>query len=268
MIRHTALVIIAMLMSGSAIAQSPSSDIPEVLVLGTFHFTGGGSDMINSEVDDFLSPQRQMEISEVLDRLEQFAPTKILVELTPDGEADFNARYQHYLSGEHELTVNERQQIGMALAARLGHDRLYAVDYPSGMDFDGMFAAAQASEQTGLLASFEAFTTPIRTRVSEQDNPSHSVLERLVLNNNEETRAFHHLYLITAQMGSDDDPKGAIEMTNWWGRNLQIYANVARIAEPEDRLLVIYGSGHKYLLDQFFDGAPNLVWVDALDYLQ
>jgi hypothetical protein len=104
--------------------------------------------------------------------------------------------------------------------------------------------------------------------MSEQDNLSHSVLERLISNNNEETRAFHHLYLITAQLGSEENPKGAIEMTNWWGRNLQIYANVARIAEPGDRLLVIYGSGHKYLLDQFFTNAPNVDWVDALDSLQ
>ena len=56
------------------------SDAPspaEVMVLGTFHFTGGGEDMINPEVDDFLAPARQAEIATVLDRLEAFAPTRI-----------------------------------------------------------------------------------------------------------------------------------------------------------------------------------------------
>ena len=34
-----------------------------------------------------------------------------------------------------------------------------------------------------------------------------------------------------------------------------------------ERVLVIYGSGHKALLDAFVDGAPNIEWVEPLDYL-
>jgi hypothetical protein len=111
MIRQTALFLILIFVSGSAIAQSSPPNQPEVLVLGTFHFTGGGMDTINSEVDDFFSPERQIEISEVLDRLEQYAPTKILVEFTPDRESTFNALYQSYLTGEHELSVLHKRPI-------------------------------------------------------------------------------------------------------------------------------------------------------------
>ena len=71
--------------------------------------------------------------------------------------------------------------------------------------------------------------------------------------NQQEIRDFHHLYLMLAQMGSAENPAGAEEMEAWWGRNLRIYANIARISEPGDRVLVIYGSGHKFLLDQFVD---------------
>jgi len=34
----------------------------EVMILGTFHFTGGGNDLVNPELDDFLAPGRQAEI--------------------------------------------------------------------------------------------------------------------------------------------------------------------------------------------------------------
>lgn len=61
---------------------------------------------------------------------------------------------------------------------------------------------------------------------------------------------------------------GAQEMTAWWGRNLQIFAQIAWIAEPGERVLVIYGSGHKHLLDQFIGDSAELRLVDPLAHLR
>lgn len=239
----------------------------EVMVLGTFHFTGGGQDMINPEVDDFLAPTRQAEIAEILDRLEAFAPTRIAVELTPEHEAAFNARYGEFVAGERELGVNERQQIGMRLAARLGHDRLYAVDSPGGMNFDAMMSAAAAADQSALMAEWESYIGDVQAYLAKTESLDRSILERMISQNSDDLREMHNLYLILAQMGGADNPAGAREMTNWWGRNLQIFANIARIAEPGERVLVVYGAGHKALLDDYFQGAPNITWVESLDYL-
>tara|TARA_R110000868_G_scaffold222065_2_gene473971 strand:+ start:1098 stop:1916 length:819 start_codon:yes stop_codon:yes gene_type:complete len=272
MLRQTAIILMALAMSSAAPAQNqPATEAaaqPEIMILGTYHFTGGGSDYVNSPVVDYLSPERQAEIAIVLDRLEAFAPTRILVELTPENEAEFNAAYQQYRAGERALTVNERQQIGMALAARLDLDQLHAVDFSSGMDFGGMFEAAERAGQTELLANFEAFMAPIQAYIESPDQAARPVLERLIESNSAEQIGYHDLYLLTAQMGSADNPVGAEQMQVWWGRNLHIFANIARISEPGDRVLVIYGSGHKFLLDQFVDSAPNLVWIDPLTYLQ
>ena len=270
MLKQTALLLVSFALTTSAMvnAQTPSdAPPPQVMVLGTFHFTGGGSDLINSEVDDFRSPRRQAEIAEVLDRLEAFAPTRILVELRPEHEADFNMAYQAWLAGERDLTVNERQQIGMALAGRLGHNRLYAVDVEGNMDFDGMMGAAANAGQQDVIRDFSAYADQIRALTVVQDAPERTVRERLIDQNSQPMRDMHSIYLLLAQMGPAENPAGAREMTNWWGRNLHIFANISRHAEPGERLLVIYGSGHKYLLDQFVDRAPNMVWVDPLPYL-
>lgn len=252
----------------SALAQE-SGDVPagQVMILGSFHFTGGGQDMINPEVDDFLAPRRQAEIVEVLDRLEAFAPTRIAVELMPAHEDSFNARYAQFRAGELELGVNERQQIGMRLAARLGHDQLYAVDYQGGMDFEAMMGSAADAGQDRLMASWETYIAQVQSHLAETSSSDHTILTRMISENSQPVRDMHDLYLLLAQMGSLENPAGAREMTNWWGRNIHIFANVARLAEPGERVLVIYGSGHKALLDEFVDGAPNIVWVDALDYL-
>ena len=66
----------------------------QVMVLGMFHFTGGGSDYVNSEVDNYFSPQRQAEIEALVEHLVAFNPNKIVIELTPDREAVFNEQYQ------------------------------------------------------------------------------------------------------------------------------------------------------------------------------
>lgn len=237
----------------------------EVMVLGSYHFTGGGQDLHNAAVDDHLSPQRQAEIAEVIDVLTGFAPTKIMVELTPEHEAAFNAAYQAYLAGDRALTVNERQQLGMRLAARLGHERLYAIDHASDMNFEGMMGAAQNAGQARLLGEFANFNAAVP--VMMEDMESGTVMERLRASNTQFAHDAHGLYLTLAQMGTIEDPIGAEEMTAWWGRNLMIFANAARHAEPGDRLLLIYGAGHKHLLEQFFEDAPGFRIVDPLSTL-
>lgn len=273
MLKQTAIMLLGFALTTSAMAQAQdaaasAAERPgQVMVLGTFHFTGGGQDMINPEVDDFLAPHRQAEIAAVLDRLEAFAPTRIAVELMPEHEAGFNDRYAQFRAGELELGVNERQQIGMRLAARLGHERLYAVDAQGGMDFDAMFAAAGAAGQDTLMAGWERYIAEVSEYMDEIDSLDRTILDRLIQQNTDRTAAYHDLYLLLAQMGDTGNPSGAREMTRWWGRNLEIFANAARLAEPNERVLVIYGAGHKRLLDEFFLGAPNIQWVDPLDYL-
>lgn len=238
-----------------------------IMVLGTYHFTGGGADYVNTQVDDHLAPGRQAEIQAVAERLAAFAPTKIAVELTLDGEGAFNADYDAYRRGERALTVNERQQIGMRLAAMLDHDRLYAVDHASDMDFEAMTQAAGAAGQTWLLERLPELQAKVGALDAALSQPGVTVTERLAGYNDPAFLASHDIYLTLAQMGARDAPVGAEEMEEWWGRNLKIFASVAQITEPGDRILVIYGSGHKFLLDQFVQDAVEFDWVDVGPYL-
>ncbi|WP_421791976.1 DUF5694 domain-containing protein [Hyphobacterium sp.] len=254
----------AMAISSTTLAQD---ETPQIMVLGTFHFTGGGADYINPEVDDYLAATRQAEIEALVDALAQFNPTKIVVELLPEAEEGFNADYQRYLAGDHQLTVNERQQIGMRLAARLGHDRLFAADYRSGMDFDAMMAAGGEYDQGHLMARLGALQTTMAAWEREVNRPDVSVSTRLRTVNTPEMLSLHNVYLTLAQLGSADNPVGAQNMANWWGRNLHIFAQIGQLSEPGDRILVIYGSGHKFLFDQFFQDAVEFDWVDVLDYI-
>ncbi|MEQ8435016.1 MAG: DUF5694 domain-containing protein [Oceanicaulis sp.] len=262
-----ALAALVIASAAPAIAQNAdTAQNTQVMILGTYHFDGGGADLHSADVEDSRGAEAQRQIADVLDRIETFQPTRIMVELTPEHESDFNAAYRAFLEGERELGNNERQQLGMALAARLGHERLYAVDFQNGMDFNAMLESAQANQQARVLAQFEDFNTGVADLMGRLETGT--VRERLILSNGPDVDRLHDGYFILAQAGSPADPVGAREMGAWWERNLIIFSNIAFHTEPGDRVLVIYGSGHKHLLDRFFDRAPGFELIDPLDYLQ
>jgi hypothetical protein len=58
--------------------------------------------------------------------------------------------------------------------------------------------------------------------------------------------------LLLSLLTSGDAYVGIDWVQGWYARNLRIYANLARIIESsQDRVLVVFGSGHITLLSQF-----------------
>ncbi len=254
------ILIVSLILPFSAIAQD---DRPQVMVLGSYH--------LSAEADDTLTTQRQAEIVEVVERLRRFQPTKIVVELMPEHGEAFHAKYQAYLAGEHPLAANERQQIGMRLAAELGHERLYAADFTIDrfevyMDFPGMIAAAEKAGQSRLIESNSQIGA--RYEAVLEGREDQSFRERLIVLNGEAYDSLHANYLTLAQMGDRDTPYATEQISEWWRRNLHIFTQTAKITEPGDRILIVYGVGHKHLLDYFFEHADEFTLVDPLDYLQ
>ena len=253
-------LIISLILPFPAMAQD---DRPQVMVLGSYH--------LSAEADDTLTTQRQAEIVEVVERLRRFQPTKIVVELMPEHEETFNAKYQAYLAGEHPLAANERQQIGMRLAAELGHERLYAADFTVDrfevyMDFPGMIAAAEEAGQSDLIENHSQIGA--RYEAVLEGREDQSFRERLIVLNGEAYDSLHANYLTLSQMGDRDRPYATEQISEWWRRNLHIFTQTAQVAEPGDRILIVYGVGHKHLLDYFFGHADQFTLVDPLDYLQ
>ncbi len=78
----------------------------------------------------------------------------------------------------------------------------------------------------------------------------------------------HHLYLIINAVGKDENYAGVDLVSEWYKRNLLIFANVQRLIEsPQDRVLIIYGQGHAKLLKQFIQDSPDMELVEVGKYL-
>jgi hypothetical protein len=251
----------------SAAAQAPTQAEPaHVLILGTYHFANPGLDVVQIEVDDVLSDRRQAEIQELIDALAAFAPTKIAVEQMPETRTRLDSLFHAYLAGTHELSRNEVQQVGFRLAARRGLDRVYPIDHRGEFPFGAVMEYAQEHDPAfveSIQEELQRITTEENRRQRE-----YTIGQILRLSNDpQELAADHGSYLRFASVGGGDTYVGADLLSKWYDRNIRIHTNLQQIAAPGDRILVIVGAGHAPILRHLVTSDPEMVLVEAVDYL-
>jgi len=241
--------------------QAPATTGPsraEVLVLGVYHMANPGHDIFNMNADDVLSPKRQQEIAQLLEVLKKFRPTKIAIESDVFSQRA-TREYSDYLAGKYTLSRNEIDQIGYRLAKELGHKTVYPVDVDGEFPFQRVVDYAKASGRTKEL---DAMMSEIGTMVKAQNDylSSHTILETLLYMNGDAKVADDvGFYFREAHYGEPGDWAGADLVADWFRRNIRIYSNVVRLADsPNERVLVIYGSGHLGWLQHQFASDPNI----------
>jgi len=248
--------------------------MPAILLLGSGHWSNPGKDYVSIDHDDMLSPARQREIEDCLQRLARFAPTKVALEVMADATDALNEDYRRYRAGTFALTANERHQLGFRLAAMLGHDQIYGIDWHNlerPIGWDGAIAFAREHGQDDLIAFFNHSEEERATRsaVESQRLRSMSVREQLLETNDPATRAGNHrVYMDLALIGQGSTYIGADVILRWYERNMKIFVNLSRIAcSPDDRVLVVIGSGHLPLLTHFIEGSGRFELVSPGRYL-
>jgi len=248
------------------------SDQAQVMVLGTFHFANPGLDLINTSIDDVLAPERQAQIQSVAEALAEFDPTKIVLELPPADQTAFNERYRSYLEGEVELGPNEHDQLGIRLAEMLGHERLFGIDVRADLDLAAAIRGAQERGQDGLAQRVGELIGDMEAGVADAHGSERTIAELLRIHNGAgdllDQAVGDAFYLTLVEVGSDEEPLGADVVADWYRRNLRIFGNLLRLVDSErERVLVIYGSGHRSLFELFLQQHPRVRSVSALDYL-
>jgi len=234
-------------------------------ILNTYHFATTVPHLIEGVADDVLQTKRQAELETLVKRLARYKPTKILVETLPEREAALNARYRDYCEGRRPLSQNEVEQIGFRLARLLNHERLYAVD-----DTNETGAKALEGDPFEKHMESEAFQRIIATgqeleRKRQEMLHQQGLLKVLEhLNSPEFMERDHQVYLRLARLGEEV----ALWVQWWYGRNLKILLNILRLTEPSDRLLLIIGAGHGYLLRQMAKETGELRLTDIRRYLR
>jgi len=249
----------------SLTAQSAPAPI-QVMVLGTFHFHNPNADYGKFQGIDVLTPARQAQIEAVVAALARYAPTKIAIERVPDEADSIDAQYHRYQAGTFTLTRNEVHQLGFRLADRLHQDRLYPIDYSEGMPIDSVMAYAQQHD-TGFVARFNRVVTEAVQTMDRMQRDESIAANLRFMNEPAILLRAQQPYLDMATVGAEDTYIGARAVSAWYDRNLHMFANIAHIAVPGDRILVIVGMGHAPMLGGFVRESAAMALVDPLPYL-
>ena len=266
-----ALCAALLLTFGPAAAPAAAGPAPaaQVMVLGVAHLQAK-HDVHNSVFTDSpLSPKRQAQIAEIVERLARFHPTKVLIEASAQNPV-YAQRYRDYLAGKFTLTENEIYQFGFRLAALSRNSSIYPVDTDGPAIIDDSSPSGKRINAF-LVAAFPKLTTPsFDAMLARQETLERTgtYLDLLTfLNSDEAIRANASVYSVLDGMGRDTGNAGAAYVSQWYARNCYIFSNILSVVQPGDRAVVIMGQGHEYLLRELVRLNPGLTDVNPLTYL-
>lgn len=279
----TLLTLINLLCAQFDIKKTPIYDPNpvEVMTLGTFHFSYPGKDSHKTSDDkkiDVKTKQRQAELMEIINRIKQFNPTKILIEWGPNYQRFVDSTYAEYLNGNFELKHNEVYQIAYRLGKILGHKQLYCSDAPARFfkgdfeEYDDKFKewADDNSEQIAIKNWNERYSQLYK--MGDQYRFEHTLLESFkMLNDPEAIKASHGAYF-TSRFDFESEAFDFMGVdgfiSGWYNRNMRIFRNIKRYTESDDdRILLIIGAGHLPIINHVIDSAPGYEYVSPLTYL-
>ncbi|MCV9934272.1 DUF5694 domain-containing protein [Flavobacterium sp. LS1R47] len=251
----------------------------KAMVLGVFHFSNPQLDSYKPKFPfDILEKQRQSELDILLEKIAEYRPTKILLELNRiEMDSLTNESYQSYLNGKFLIDDknNEVYQIGFKLAKKLNHHRVYCSDadakwFGVNLDWDKYDAEAYLKSK-GQYEKTTRYDYESLYKLQDSLKTIQSLTRMLNMLNNPVGRLKdHQAYLTNILEGAGDNYLGADNVGRWYRRNLRIFSNAYDFTNfnKEERLLLIYGSGHVWLLRQFFMDSPDFEYVEANDYLK
>ncbi|MFC1223085.1 DUF5694 domain-containing protein [Pedobacter sp. BG31] len=276
--RLSALIIPSLIGISSVFAQhnqnlsSTKSYFPQqsakVLFVGTFHFHYPGLDAhvtANDDQVDVLSASRQKELTELVNYIKKFRPTKIAIEAFPEWKAA--EKLKAYKNGAYRVERDERFQLGMRLANELKLDTIYPIDDNS------MVSALSKIDPEYFKALFKDYDYKSEDPYAKMyehwykaEDSLRAKTSLLAYFKHTNSKRYHQLGHGAYLVGDFklDDKRGADALAiNWYSRNLRIFRNLQEITEsPKDRILVIFGNGHGAILRQLLESSPEYEFIE------
>lgn len=247
-------------------------DAVQVMVLGSYHMAPSNLDLANAEVESVLTPKRQAELAAIVDSLATFQPTVVATERVTEAPDYVDPKFTDFTQETLLENPNERVQLAYRLAARAGVTRVYGVDEqpsdgePDYFPFGKLMEHAAATGQTEEIGAYVAAIQAMVAEFSEKQ-ADHSIAE-LLLESNQGSMASPETYYQMFQFDRGEAQPGSELQAYWFMRNAKIISKLLQVTEPGDRVVVVYGAGHKFWFEHFLDNTPGLVRIDPAPYLQ
>lgn len=272
----TSILIVLITMSTFLFGQKkPSEYFPDpktkVLVVGSFHFDYPNQDAHKTEKNDqvdVLEPKTAAEVTELVNYIKKFKPTKIAIEAWPDWKA--NEKLKEYKDGKYRDQRDERYQLAMRIATELKINELYSIDANSVLDdFTEKFGKKDSLYFKNMLKDYDFLSDD---RISKQYNTFiknterknfKSLLDMFKYMNSKEYHQYEYGAYLTGDFKLREHDGADLLALYWYNRNLRMFRKIQDIPKnAEDRILVIAGNGHASVLRQLFTSSPEYEYVE------
>ena len=244
-------------------------DGADVLLLGTWHM-GATNDAKKSSYDASL-PHRQKEIAELAKQLaENFKPTKILVEVVPEQQAEMDSLYQIYFNHPQKVsTFNGEVGLLAFQIARYSEAELIAIDHKMGYDY-GRIGQMADSMGTPAVSKYYGQLMPFLQKAAQLEKQATTKQLYRFTNTPEYISFLKHANAdLLTYVNTDGNFEGADVAADFYKRNLRMFANINRLdIQPNDRVLILQGATHIAFFHEFMKYSPLYNVVDVQEYLR
>lgn len=228
-----------------AVEKAPAA---QVMLFGVFHFANPGHDFVKEKVIDVSTAKNQQYLENLTAKFAKQSPTHVMLECDPALQEKYDRQFHSYLSGEHNLTISEGQQLGFRIAAKAGLAGIICYD-ETNVHFKGERLMEylrtvsperkklydEKIQKIGELANYQYQTFSLGRLLKQRNSPS-------------EDRENMNLYLMVNDLEAGEEFVGADASASWWHRNFRMYANIQAVAQPGTKVIAIAGSGHTAIL--------------------
>lgn len=243
----------------------------KVLVVGTFHFDYPNLDAhktLKEDQVDVLSPKTSKEVTELVNYIKKFKPTKIAIEAWPEWNA--NQKLKEYNEGKHRDQRDERYQLAMRIAKDLKIGELYSID--AGSVLDDMMEKLGKTDSLyfkNLLKDYDFKSDdPISqgfTALYKGSEPKNfkSLLDNFMYLNSKEYHQYGYGVYLSGDFKLRQYDGADMLALYWYDRNLRMFRNMQNIPHnAEDRILVIAGNGHAAVFRQLLTYSAEYDFVE------
>ncbi len=243
----------------------------KVLVVGSFHFDYPNLDAHKTEKGDqvdVLSPKTSQEVTELINYIKKFKPTKIAIEASPNWNAD--QKLKEYKEGKRTNERDERYQIAMRTAKEFNLNELYSIDAESVFDdLQERFGKKDSLYFNNLSKDYDFVSEdPISKEYnaffkSSEPKNFKSLLDLFKFMNSKEYHQYEYGAYLSGDFKLREHDGADMLALYWYNRNLRMFRNIQNIPHTsEDRILVVVGNGHASVLRQLFTSSPEFDYVE------
>ncbi|CDQ20439.1 hypothetical protein SAMN05192559_105299 [Halobacillus karajensis] len=228
---------------------------PEILLVGTFHMA----------MDPEKVNEQQEEILDVVHSLKDYNATKVAVEKSFLIEEELDRKFQEFKKGSLTPAYDEVEQFGFRLAYELELPRIYPVDEIVDMSSPSLNQVFEWAKQHQPELFQEILQVQKKLKTMESNHSVKGILQ--YVNNPDYIQELQRIYIKLTRVGDRQHQIGVQWLKQWYHRDLAIAANIARITERNDRVLVLIGGDHLHLLQQLLHESGDFQIPSTSKYL-